>query len=306
MDRALPTIDEVVTRIPQWRTASSWTATPLPGGITNVNYRVEVHGEAFVVRLAGARGDRLGIDREREHRCLVAAGLTGVGPEVVCCLPAEGILVTRFIDGRPLTPEDAGRPEMIDRIAHALHRYHDGPAFDGLFSPFRTLEEYLGTARALGAPLPPDIAWMYGRAAEIAAALRPGQAAVRPTHNDLWGPNLIDDGRLIRIVDWEYAAMGDVVFDLANFAIHHMFADAQEGALLRAYFVHPSAAAAARLKLSMIIAELREGMWCMAGMGAPDVAFDFLGYAATHFDRCRQRLADPRLPRWLTQAATGA
>ena len=45
----------------------------------------------------------------------------------------------------------------------------------------------------------------------------------RPCHNDLLNANFIDDGRRIRIVDWEYAGMGDVFFDLANFSVNHGF-----------------------------------------------------------------------------------
>jgi thiamine kinase-like enzyme len=265
-----------------------------------------VDGEVFVVRLEGTRSGRLGIDRHREYGCLVAASRTGVGPEVLYCRPEEGILVTRFIDGRRLTAEETGRQEMIERIVRSLHLYHDGPAFQGVFSPFPILEEYRRTAQALGAPLPDDLGSMYERAAEIRAALQQDRPASRPTHNDLWSPNFIDDGDLVRILDWEYAGMGDVYFDLANFAMHQAFSDAQDETLLRTYFDDVSDAGFARLKLLRIVAELREGMWCMAGMDASGVDFDFLGYAATHFDRCREGLADMRVPRWLAQAVAGA
>lgn len=300
------TIDEAMARIPQWRTASSWTAAPLAGGITNINYRVEVDGEAFVVRLTGPRSERLGIDRDREYRCLLAAAHSGVGPDVVYCLPAAGLLVTRFIEGRRLTAEQAGRPQMIPRIVRSLQLYHRGPVFTGQFSPLRTLQDYLRTAQAGGAPLPGDIGWLYERVGAIVAALRPGQPAVCPTHNDLWAPNLIDDGRLVRIVDWEYAAMGDPSFDLANLSIHQTFSDAQDEALLQAYLGLPVGAASARMMLWKIVAELREAMWCMAGMDTPGSDFDFLGYTATHFQRCRLGLADARLPRWLAEVVAGA
>ena len=295
-----------MARIPMWRTASSLTASPLAGGITNVNYRVEVDGEAFVVRIEGRGTERLGIDRQREYQCLVAASRTGVGPEVVYCLPAGGILVTRFIDGRNLSAEEMGRPEMIARVVRSLHLYHTGPPFDGLFSPFRTLEDYLRVARAHRAPLPGDTGWMFDRAAEIEAVLRPAWPAAQPCHNDLWGPNLIDDGTLVRIVDWEYAAMGNVYFDLANFAIHHTFSDAQDEALLRAYFGTVADLSLAQLKLLKIIAELREGMWCMVGVGVSNADFDFLGYATTHFDRYHQAVDDARVSRWMVQAAASA
>src|SRR5207245_9979486 len=221
---------------PMWRTAASVCAAPISGAITNVNYRVEVDGEAFVVRIEGQGTERLGIDRQREYQCLVAASRTGVGPTVVYCLPAGGILVTRFIDGRNLSAEEMGRPEMIARVVRSLHLYHTGPPFDGLFSPFRTLEDYLRVARAHRAPLPGDTGWMFDRAAEIEAVLRPAWPAALPCHNDLWGPNLIDDGTLVRIVDWEDAESGNVYFDPATFAINPPFSDAQDEALLRAYF----------------------------------------------------------------------
>src|SRR5438093_8684820 len=162
-----------MARIPMWRTASSLTASPLAGGITSVNYRVEADGEAFVVRIEGRGTERLGIDRQREYQCLVAASRTGVGPEVVYCLPAEGILVTRFIGGRNLSAEEMRRPETIARVVRSLHLYHTGPAFDGLFSPFRTLEDYLRGARAHRGTLPGDTGWMFDRAAVVEAGLRP-------------------------------------------------------------------------------------------------------------------------------------
>jgi thiamine kinase-like enzyme len=194
---------------------------------------------------------------------------------------------------------------VLARVVRSLHLYHDGPDFDGLFSPFPVVEGYLRAARGQDAPLPGDVERMYTVAAEIDAALRPGWPAARPSHNDLWGPNLIDDGTLVRIVDWEYAAMGDVHFDLANLAIHHRFSDAEDEALISAYAGGVSARSLARLKLLKILAELREAMWCMVGVTVSDAEFDFLGYAATHFDRYREALDDTRFPHWLVEAHAG-
>src|SRR5918997_156240 len=56
---------------------------PLGGGITNHNFKVSVEGEAFVLRIAGADTELLGIDRRAEHAAAQAAGELDVGPEVV-------------------------------------------------------------------------------------------------------------------------------------------------------------------------------------------------------------------------------
>ncbi len=300
------TIAEAIARIPSWEEAASVRVAPLPGGITNHNYRVDVGTDAFVVRIGGKNAALLGIDRRREYECTVAAGRTGVGPEVVHFLPEEDVLVTRFIRGRPLAAAEVAGGETMPRIVRSMRRYHDGPDFPGVFSPAQTLEAYLDVARQYRAPLPADIGGLYARAREVDQALPRSDAAVRPCHNDLWPPNLIDDGTRVRIVDWEYAAMGDVYFDLANFSLHHALSDAREEALLRAYFGGVAEAGFARLKLLKILAELREAMWCMVAVKVSDIAFDFLGYAGTHFARCRAALADGRLPEWLRLVTAGA
>ena len=299
-------IEEAIHRIPRWAQASALAVTSLPGGITNLTYRVSVDGESFVVRIAAQNAAQLGIDRQREYRCTVAASQTGIGPEVVYFLPDVDVLVTRFIVGRCPSVSEMVAPEMMQRLVASMHRYREGPVFDGSFSPFHALAHYRRVAREQGAPLPRDVDPMYRRLAEIEAALGRGPAVIQPCHNDLWEPNLIDDGTLIHIVDWEYAGMGDVHFDLANFAIHHELSDPQDEGLLHSHFGKVTDSGFARLKLMKIVAELREAMWCMVGMNVSSVAFDFLGYAATHFDRYRRALDDRRLPQWLAQAATGA
>ena len=299
-----PTIDEVLNRIPIWTGVAGLTVTPLPGGITNTNYRVDVAGEAFVVRVGTPGAEVLGIDREREYRCLIAAGAAGAAPEVVYCRPAEGVLVTRFVPGRALASGETLPPEGVARVVQTMHRYHNGPAFPGSFSPFRTLDEYRSAARRGSAPLPLDIDSLYSALARLEEALQPGETTIRPCHNDLWGPNLIDDGQRVVIVDWEYAGMGDLYFDLANFAIYHCPSDAADTALLRAYFGTVGHGPPARLKLQRAVAELREAMWYVVARQIAPHRRDFTAHARAHFDRCRAALGDSRLATWLTAAST--
>ncbi len=294
-------LEEVIERIPGWAGAHV-TFAVLDGGITNLNYRVDVNGEAFVVRIPGKHSELLGIDRRREYACTVAASRSGVAPEVVYFLEAEGILVTQFIAGHGFSAEEIGRPASIHRVAESLRRYHGGPAFPGTFSAFETVLEYLRISRT-GAPLPPTIDRMVQRAEAIEEAMQAAPRPSRPCHNDLLLANFIDDGRLIRIVDWEYASMGDPFFDLGNFAVHHGFTDAQEALLLAAYVGEATAPALARLKLMKILSDLREAMWAMVQVTISTLDYDFVAYGRKHFDRYVRQLQDPRLPAWLANAA---
>ena len=52
---------------------------PLPGGLTNANYKVTSPAGAYVVRVAGEDTGLLAIDRENEDHNTIAAAEVGVG-----------------------------------------------------------------------------------------------------------------------------------------------------------------------------------------------------------------------------------
>ena len=198
------------------------TLTPLSGGITNRNFRVDAAGtdERWVIRLAGNDTHLLGISREVEHAATVAAAGVGVGPEVTAFIRPEGYLVTRFIVGEPVTDEAVHRPETLRRVADSLRRIHDGPAIPGLFVPLRIADAYRALALARGVPIPPDTTGGGDRTPDRARLPRqPARAPALPQRSAQ--RELHRRRHRIRIIDWEYAGMGDPFFDLGNFSINH-------------------------------------------------------------------------------------
>ena len=143
----------VMDRVPGWA-GRQRTVAPLSGGITNRNYRVEVDGDAFVVRIPAESGSLLGIDRGLEHQASRLAAACGVGPEVIAFVEPEGVLVTRFIEGRPVTDEAVHEPVMLERIAQSLRRIHQAGSIAAGFSPFRVVEAYALVATRHGGQLP--------------------------------------------------------------------------------------------------------------------------------------------------------
>ncbi len=208
----------ILHQVPGWKEASL-TVTPLEGGITNQNFRVAVNGQSFVLRVGGKGTHILGIDRGREHICTALAAQVGVGAEVIYFLASEDALVTRFIVGENLTPERAAQPAMLTRVVNSIKRYHAGPAFPGTFSPFETVRTYHKLALDYGVTFPDLLPRVFTLMQQIEETLVAVQK-IRPCHNDLLASNFIDDGRTIRIIDWEYAGMGDLFFDLGNFAVN--------------------------------------------------------------------------------------
>jgi len=281
------------------------TLTALSGGITNRNFRVDAAGttERWVIRLAGNDTHLLGISREVEHAATVAAAGVGVGPEVTAFIRPEGYLVTRFIVGSPVTDAAVHQPETLRRVADSLRRIHDGPAIPGLFVPLRIVEAYRALAQARGVGIPPEygVAAATGRRIELALLSNPIE--LRPCHNDLLNANFIDDGTRIRIIDWEYAGMGDPFFDLGNFSINHVLSAEEDELLLAAYDGEVRRDRLARLTLMRIVSDFREAMWGVLQQGISTLDIDFVEYAASRFDRLLANAATPRFERSLREAA---
>jgi thiamine kinase-like enzyme len=290
----------VMDRVPGWA-GRSRTVEPLGGGITNRNYRVVVDGDVFVVRIPAQTGSLLGIDRGLEHQASRLAAACGIGPEVVAFIEPEGVLVTRFIEGRTVTDDAVHEPIVLERIAQSLRRIHQAGSISAGFSPFRVVEAYALTATRHGGKLPAAQERARPIALDIERALRQEPAVL--CHNDLLNANFIDDGASIRIVDWEYAGMGDRFFDFGNFAVNHQLSEEDEGRLLSAYFGRATGGQHARLRLMRLMSDYREAMWGVLQQAISELDFDFAGYASKHFDRLLTAAGDLRYDDWLRQAA---
>jgi thiamine kinase-like enzyme len=281
------------------------TLRALSGGITNRNFLVEAAGteERWVIRLAGNDTHLLGISREVEHAATVAAAGVGVGPEVTAFVRPEGYLVTRFIAGSPVSDEAVHLSETLVRVAESLRRIHDGPAIPGLFVPFRIVEAYRALAATRGVPIPREYELAQAAARRIELALLTNPVELRPCHNDLLNANFIDDGTRIRIVDWEYAGMGDPFFDLGNFSINHELNGDEDRQLLAAYEGSARPERLARLTLMRTISDFREAMWGVLQQGISSLDVDFVAYAGEHFDRLLAGATTPTFERSLRLAA---
>ncbi len=281
-------IDAVIARV--WPGQSA-KAEVLGRGFTHHNFRVDVGGESFVLRVAGPEAALLGIDRRVEHEASLAAAAVGIGPEVVAFVEPEGYLITRFIDGDVVPVESMRDVESIERVARALKAVHRGPSLARRFNAFRVVEEYRSIAYAHGAAVPPTYVWARQTALRVERAR--GVFAERPCHNDLLSDNLIDDGRRIRIVDWEYAGMGDVFFDLASFSANHGLDPDARRSLLAAYAGEVRAEDERALELMVFMSDFRDAMWGVVQGAVSELDFDFASYADEHFERLAATAAAP-------------
>ncbi len=156
--------------------------TALSGGITNHNFRVDVEGDSFVLRMGGAQTELLGIDRRTEREANHRAFEVGIAPHVVGFAEPEGWLVTRFIHGRPISVDQMRTARTIQRVASAVRRFHEAAPIPGVFDSHAVVVDYRLEAEAHGVTIPDA----YARGLEMSEGIRAarGPQASVPCHND--------------------------------------------------------------------------------------------------------------------------
>ena len=126
---------------------------------------------------------------------------------------------------------------------------------------------------------------------------------LRPCHNDLLNANFIDDGARIRIIDWEYAGMGDPFFDLGNFSINHELTPDEDEILLAAYDGSVRRRSARPADPDADRVRLPRGDVGRPPAGGQHARRRFRRVRDGHFDRLLANAADPRFERALLEVA---
>jgi thiamine kinase-like enzyme len=299
-----PDLASVVGAVPAWSGLKPKVAS-LGGGITNRNFRVDIAGQSFVVRLFGKDSELLGIDRAAEHQAATSAAKAGVAPEVVEYLPELRALVTRFVDADPLPPQDLERREVLEQVVRSVKAIHAMGHLRSTFDSFGVVRDYRTVAEEHGVRVPDEYGSVLAFADRIERAFGRAPIPPRPCHNDLLNANfLVKEGRVL-IVDYEYAGMGDLFFDLGNLSINNGISEQAQMLLLELYFDRVTPALVARLKLMRVMSDFREAMWGVVQQGLSTLDFDYVDYAGRHFTRCLESAGDARFTGWLEDAATG-
>ncbi|MDQ3893153.1 MAG: phosphotransferase [Actinomycetota bacterium] len=178
----------------------------------------------------------------RQHRAVAAEfrllqvvrslGLPAPAPfhlDESCEVLSTPVIVTEFIDGRPGSP----RTNLADRLrqlASTLAAIHgtDSSKFDLTFLPHRNAPYDDMAAASRSAAVEPRYERHIREALRLASRLVQRNRSVL-LHGDFWpGNTLWKDGRLVAVIDWDDAAFGDPLADVANARLEILFASGVE------------------------------------------------------------------------------
>ncbi len=278
----------------------AYTIEPLPGGLTNRNYKVSTAEGSYVVRLSKpASADELAVDRRAEYENSVRAAAAGVGAPVVAYLPDDNILVVGWLEGETLSDEHFQHPGVLQRVALACRRLHAGEPFVNRFDMFELQADYLARVRRRGFRLPPGYLGHADAFARIRAAFAVRPVIPVPCNNDLLAANFIDDGRAVWIIDYEYSGNNDPYFELGNlWSECHLHLDQLEQ-LVEDYDGAPSRSHVARARLWGLMSQYGWTLWASIQDATSALDFDFWSWGMEKYERAEATLRGPDFERLL-------
>jgi thiamine kinase-like enzyme len=273
-------------------------------GLTNRNYRIELAGGAIVLRLPGPGTERY-IDRRAERHNAAIAAEIGLGPEVLFFDPASGIMLTRYAeDTEPLTARRLRDAPALHAAVGMLARLHrSGRQFHGQMDLFPKLDAYLALAAEMGQPAPATLLAARESAEPVRRALDRLRQPLAPCHIDPSPHNFLvptaspKRGKTV-LLDWEYAAMGEPLWDLAGLSVEGEFDDDQDAAMLREHGAGASSAGLAHLRLYKGALALLAAAWAQAqrALGA-DNDVDYGAFRERRLDLARRWIGGDVLDR---------
>lgn len=291
-------IRDAISKIPEWNNKDI-SVIPLSGGLTNSNFRVEVDGIPYFVRVPGESTELLAINRENEYYNARAAYEARVGPKVLYYLPEYCVMVLEFLDGTTMSKESLNQPGMPSRMALAIKMLHTGPRFLTDFNMFRLTEYYLQICQERNIPTPDGYLERLPTVATIEQAMSVNPLGTVPCNNDLLAENYIDDGKQLWLIDYEYSGNNDPTFELGNTCQEMMFSDEQIAEVCAAYFGEALPAMIARMKLNMIMSDVGWGLWAAIQAKISTIEFDFWGWAIERWGRAVEKMNSREFEGWL-------
>ncbi len=291
LDRQIGAAWRQAAALPLW--GDPVEPSDLRGGLSNVNFVVEDAGRKYVVRIGGDN-EAHGVVRKNELAASRAAHAAGVAPRVAYAEP--GVLVLDFIEGRTLTPADVREPKNLVRIVEIVRRTHRevpkhlrGPGV--LFWVFHVVRDY---AHALAEFPSTDMAHLrrlISHSELLERAVGPVELVFG--HNDLLAANIMDDGKRLWLVDWEYAGFNSPLFDLGGLASNSEMPTKMRETMLEYYFDRQVGDELRYRFAAMTAASLlRETMWSMVSEIHSQVDYDFAKYTAQNLARFEKAFAE--------------
>lgn len=264
------------------------------GGLNNINYKIQTNKGSFVLRLPG-KGTETTVDREQEYKNAQLARSLGLDCETIYFDVKSGMKLTTYIDNaETLTAAAAKREANMELMARALRVLHSSNiVFGRKFDPFGNMDGY---EREI---MQTDPRLMFK---DYDTAVRPTLVRLRQDletlgieyvacHMDPLPENFVKSKERIYLIDWEFGADYDRLWDVVAVCLECEFDADEEELFVRKYFgEQPTPSTRRKMDILRIVMDIHWALWALTKVAAGDTSLR--QYANDRYERGKRNLVD--------------
>ena len=220
-------LTRAISLIPNWDFDSIKHIEELANSITSKSYLILKNEQKYVLRIDKPFDQGVIPDRMNEIKTLKYLGNLSLSNKLIHSDLKHGLLVTEYIDARIWTNKDTNIYRNINNLANKLKAIHS-------LKPELAVYDLVSGVKRYADILQSDSSSKW--ADQIISLL--DKCEERPQvlcHNDLHSGNILVADELI-FIDWEYAGLGNPLFDVSSILQSLELSDSQSENFLNTYF----------------------------------------------------------------------
>lgn len=281
---------------------------PMSGGASNVNLKLEAGWKSYALRICMPDAERWAVDRRAAIVAQQDAAAAGLAPKIVASRLPEGHFLSEFLPGGFLTVDRMRREALLPAVVETLRALHHVTTTSRNFSPFDDARMFVRLGDKDGAKRPPEFDELYECFLKIETFFKSSPAPRAFCHSDLVLQNFMVGDRL-RLVDWDYAGIGWIAFELASFCCQGGLTAEETERVLKIYDPDVDDHQRARVALMRAVAGVREAAWAamaepiLAGATTPMEGWTYQGYLSANLRQAKDVWASSSFEALLEQAS---
>ena len=245
-------LTRALEHIPNWNSESISHIKELANSITSHSYLINTNQQKYVLRIDKAFDQGVIPNRVNEIKALKYLSNNSLSNKLVHSDLESGLLITEYIDGKVLTINDIDNNRNIIKLGNKLKALH-------ALNPELETYDLVKAVKRYASFLQTDESSKWAN--QIITLLT--QCEERPhvlCHNDLHLGNIIEGNELV-FIDWEYAGLGNPLFDVSSILQSLQLSGDQSDVFLKAYFGEPTARENEDIQRFKLIHDLLLALW---------------------------------------------
>ncbi|WP_294344606.1 choline/ethanolamine kinase family protein [uncultured Clostridium sp.] len=248
------------------------------GGLNNSNYKCIHNNKNYFLRIADSA--YIYPDIKEEFNILNKAQKISLSPNFIFFDFSNRNMITEWINGRMPTEKESNSAAFINILIKKLHKLHKLTSTN-IFNPFVEIRKIIFSNKEYFFDTIPYITDLLENLSIIETAVK-NSYMEGLCHNDLNPSNLLLTDKNLYIIDFEFAARGDIFFDLATIA--WLLEDSSRKFLIKKYFGYYSEAFYNKLTKYIYVVKMYNGCWSLVKSLNNNKDYDFKSGAKIIFN----------------------